>query len=80
MEAQAFTAKSGVQRFRPVMSEEEYMGAQEDYGGFCVACGKEAYGVEPDARRYVCESCDQPFVYGYEELLTMGLLKLAEVN
>lgn len=43
----------------------------DDHLGFCVACGDEAYGVEPDARGYVCESCDAPKVYGAEELLLM---------
>ena len=43
---------------------------EEDDGvGFCVACGAEAYGVEPDARGYECESCGEPKVYGAEELL-----------
>ena len=41
----------------------------DEYIGFCVACGAEAYGVEPDARKYMCESCDEPKVYGAEELL-----------
>ena len=44
----------------------------DDNRGFCLACGAEAYGVEPDARRYVCESCGKPKVYGAEELLMMG--------
>ena len=39
--------------------------------GFCVACGAEAYGVEPDARKYECEECGKPKVYGAEELLMM---------
>jgi hypothetical protein len=39
--------------------------------GFCLACGDEAYGVEPDARKYECESCGKPRVYGAEELLMM---------
>ena len=39
------------------------------YMGFCVACGAEAYGVEPDARRYECEVCGAHSVYGAEELL-----------
>ena len=43
----------------------------DEYMGFCIACGDEAYGVEPDARRYVCESCDAKAVYGAEELLLM---------
>ena len=40
-----------------------------DNPGFCIRCGAEAEGVEPDARQYECESCGQPGVYGAEELL-----------
>lgn len=40
-----------------------------DDPGFCLACGAEASGVEPDARRYECESCGERQVYGVEELL-----------
>jgi len=43
----------------------------DDNLGFCLSCGAEAYGVEPDARRYTCESCDEDKVYGAEELLIM---------
>jgi hypothetical protein len=39
--------------------------------GICVACGEDQDGCEPDARRYECESCGQPAVYGAEELLMM---------
>lgn len=49
--------------------------ASEDMGGYCIACGAEAYGVEPDARRYRCEACDHKSVYGAEELVMMGLVK-----
>ncbi len=45
---------------------------EDDNKGFCTACGDEAWGVEPDARRYRCKSCGQPAVYGAEELLMMG--------
>jgi hypothetical protein len=40
-----------------------------DDPGFCICCGAEALGVEPDARQYECESCGDPGVYGAEELL-----------
>jgi hypothetical protein len=40
-----------------------------DNPGFCIACGDEAEGCEPDARRYECESCGERKVYGAEELL-----------
>lgn len=41
----------------------------DDNQGFCIDCGEEAYGVEPDARRYTCEVCEHKAVYGAEELL-----------
>lgn len=42
---------------------------EDDHRGFCIFCGQEAHGVEPDAREYTCESCGEPGVYGAEELL-----------
>lgn len=44
-----------------------------DDPGFCVACGEEVMGVEPDARKYECESCGAMAVYGAAELLLMGV-------
>ncbi len=40
-----------------------------DNPGFCIACGEDAEGVEPDACEYTCEACDAPKVFGAEELL-----------
>ena len=40
-----------------------------DDPGFCLACGAEAEGVEPDAEYYTCESCGEPAVYGAAEIL-----------
>jgi hypothetical protein len=40
-----------------------------DNPGFCIRCGAEAEGVEPDACRYECEACGEPGVYGAEDLL-----------
>lgn len=39
-----------------------------DNPGFCVACGQEAGGCEPDARNYECESCGEREVFGADEL------------
>ena len=44
----------------------------DDNVGFCLACGAEAPGVEPDARGYECEACGANKVYGAEEVLIMG--------
>lgn len=40
--------------------------------GLCIYCGTETIGVEPDARKYPCESCDRKGVFGLEELVLMG--------
>jgi hypothetical protein len=40
--------------------------------GFCLSCGNEAYGVEPDAREYECMKCGQYDLFGAEEILIMG--------
>jgi len=37
--------------------------------GFCLNCGDEVSGVEPDARDYKCESCGERQVAGAEEIL-----------
>ncbi len=42
---------------------------QDDYIGICIRCGQEQEGVEPDARKYECDSCGANAVYGAEELL-----------
>lgn len=37
--------------------------------GFCLDCGEEQGGCEPDARGHKCESCGERAVYGAEEIL-----------
>ena len=48
-------------------AQEQMMGT--DNPGFCVACGEDADGCEPDARGYECECCGKRAVFGAEELL-----------
>ncbi len=79
MRAQRYKTKSGTEQFRPVLTEQEYRHLTSvDMPGFCLACGIDVDGVEPDARGYRCESCSMPKVYGLEELLMMGLLTFAD--
>lgn len=40
-----------------------------DNPGFCLICGTEVEGCEPDAEGYQCEACGADEVYGAEELL-----------
>lgn len=52
---------------------------EEGLNGVCLACGEIQYGgCEPDAREYVCPSCDAHKVYGLEEALFMGAIELAD--
>ena len=43
----------------------------DDMLGACIACGREADHVEPDARQYPCGACGERQVYGAEELICM---------
>ena len=60
------------------MTEEEYCDRSESNEGICLACKEEAYGVEPDACNYKCESCGATEVFGIEELLAMGRIEICE--
>ena len=46
----------------------------DDSQGFCLACGFQQDGCEPDAREYICENCGAAKVYGAEEILIQNLL------
>lgn len=45
---------------------------RDDGTGFCLACGAEASGVEPDAGRVRCEDCGERKVYGAERVALMA--------
>jgi len=61
-------------KMHPTITQERLQDAVErsavtlDDPGFCIACGAEAHGVEPDARKYLCEACGEKQVYGAAEL------------
>jgi hypothetical protein len=55
---------------KPISTERMIEAVQsDDSRGFCLACGEDAYGVEPDARNYECEECGEREVFGAEECL-----------
>ncbi len=41
--------------------------------GVCITCGEEVSGVEPDARKYLCDGCGQDAAYGVEQIIIEGL-------
>ena len=75
MRAIEYLNKAGQKRFKQSMTEDEYREVEHDSTGACLGCGEEAYGVEPDARRYHCDGCGQDLVYGLQELLLMNLIR-----
>ena len=62
-------------KMHPSITEERILEASErrmtslDDPGFCLSCGNEQGGCEPDMRNGTCDSCGKNKVYGAEELL-----------
>lgn len=53
----------------------EYEDAVADGAGWCSCCNDFVnYGVEPDARNYICEDCGNDTVYGIEEAIVQGMI------
>ena len=42
-----------------------------DNPGFCLDCGSDTDGIEPDARHSECDSCGLLAVFGAEEVLLL---------
>ena len=76
MKTMTYRSKVGRMLYCPVIETEDEMyavnGSDE---GFCLGCGSTQACVDPDAKRYRCESCEEHLVFGFQELLLMGLLK-----
>jgi hypothetical protein len=77
MDRERYTNKKGEIRYRPLLTleEAEELMVDGDLRGWCLGCGEEQRS-EPDARRSHCESCKSMLVYGIEELMLMGLVKV----
>ncbi len=73
MKVETYTNRKGVKRYRPVITSF----ADTEQGGICIACGTKRRDVEPDARGYTCEKCGEKKLYGTEELLMMGIARVA---
>ena len=71
-EITTYLAKSGKTMYRPSVSYA--MALMHDDHGFCLACGDDQHGVEPDAERYTCTASGEEKVYGAEALALKGLL------
>jgi hypothetical protein len=62
-----------------IVTESQYADLRENGGGLCLSCKVLVEGgVEPDARKYLCEACGKRMVYGIEEALIMGAVDIGE--
>jgi len=63
--------QAGGQKRRAAFSLDQVLAAvrRDDETGICVLCGNEQSPVEPDARKYACESCGRRAVFGAPELM-----------
>ncbi len=57
-----------------ILASVEQRSMSLDNPGFCLACGCEASGVEPDARNYECESCGSHQVFGRRRIADGDLM------
>jgi len=74
----SISSKTGKPIYTFTYAEDEFREASDESKGHCLACGDEAWGVEPDARRYECEGCGELRVYGLEELMLMGRITIGD--
>jgi predicted RNA-binding Zn-ribbon protein involved in translation (DUF1610 family) len=65
--------KTGSRYVVPALSAVTDACESGDSIGWCIRCGAEAYGIEPDAAKYACDDCGKAAVYGAENLMLMGL-------
>jgi hypothetical protein len=70
MKIHGITVHASVTPDRVLAAAEDAMIGLDD-PGFCIACGADAEGVEPDAEKYKCEACGSHAVYGAEALVMM---------
>lgn len=68
-----YLAKNGSMQYKPAFSWLSDIVDSDNSSGFCLACGEENDGIEPDARKYTCDCCNAAKVYGAETLILMGL-------
>ena len=67
-----YKAKNGNVQYMPSLEEVEDM--DDNIEGWCLGCSETQSGVEPDARRLVCDSCGLAKVFGPDSLAERGLV------
>ena len=68
-----YRAKNGHIQYKPSDDWLMYVTEGDNATGFCLACGDEVDGIEPDAEHDTCPHCYASKVFGAENLLIRGL-------
>ena len=78
MTTQQYKTRSGATQLKPVVTIKEAWAMDNASEGFCLACGYVQDECEPDAERYTCDECGLQKVYGFSELVVLGLAMIVE--
>lgn len=62
-------------RLDDVLDAVERSQCGTDTPGFCLECGEEQEGCEPDAEEIICENCGCAAVAGAEQVLLMQMYR-----
>lgn len=75
-----YKTKAGRLQLMPTLGVDVEKSDFDDDTGWCLFCGNLQYGVEPDARKYTCDDCEENKVYGLAELALMGLVDMSATD
>jgi hypothetical protein len=68
-----YRAKNGALQYKPADDWLIHITETDNDTGFCLSCGEEVDGIEPDAEHDPCPHCFASKVFGAENLLIRGL-------
>ena len=66
--------RRGQPRIAPTWDDVQSGDIDPDWCGWCLVCGEPIDSLEPDARGDECPECGHRTVYGFAELVLMGLV------
>lgn len=76
MKTRVAVSKKGTPIDVYILTQDEIQAMDNDSQGICLGCGNVQDGCEPDARKYECDECNEPRVYGTMEALMMGRVEV----
>jgi hypothetical protein len=75
-----YRAKNGHIQYKPSDDWLTHIIEGDNTTGFCLSCGDEVDGIEPDAEHDACPHCYASKVFGAENLMIRGLYYEADLE